>query len=87
MLIITLSWTIVPKALHEESFSRKFAREGRMHLITEELFGVGFKLESLGEKDIFPESALAKGNPPRAVHGVTRGTVIPRNYGNGARLE
>lgn len=71
MLIITLFWTIVPKALHEESFSRKFAREDRMHLITEELFGVGFKLESLGEKEFFPEAALAKGNPPRAVHGVT----------------
>ena len=44
MLIITLSWTIMPKTLHEESFSRKFARESRMHLITEELFWVGFKL-------------------------------------------
>lgn len=44
MLIITLSWTIMPKTLHKESFSGKFAREGRMHLITEESFWVGFKL-------------------------------------------
>lgn len=35
-----------------------------MHLITEELFGVGFKQESLGEKDVFPEAALAKGIHP-----------------------
>lgn len=56
-----------------------------MHLITEELFGVGFKQESLGEKDVFPEAALRESTQGCA--WCDSGTVIPRSYGNGACLE
>lgn len=78
MLIITLSWTTMPKTL---VFFKEIC-QGRLKASDHvEMFWAGFKLYSLGEKEVFPKTAPGKEKPHRAVHCKTQGAAILRNHG------